>query len=478
MRVLRSILARAGRQVLPDPRTRVHREELVVVAAFAAVVACFAATTTYSEATAAAVTQQSCTLPDRTLPCVVELDRMRTELRDVARLVERAEHGRESDLVRRLVVEFDRMEKSTASYEALTGGNVDGTTWTTVRDAIRSVQSTVRSISSKIMQSEPLDLAGADLDERIRQADGALEDAVAMYRARLELASDGFGAAEVKAARTALALQSASVLVATAVVASTIGMLRKRRRQTESRLDELGQFAARVAHDLRSPLMPPMLALDRVRARLPPGDPLAGNVERGARSLKTIERLVEGLLAFASSGTSPSDASATSICETLEAILAEYTDAAATAGIALSVDCPCEARVRCSPGTFVSIVSNLVGNAIKYMGSAVDRRVTVHVTVGTQARIEVVDTGPGIPAGAEERIFEPYVRGHTGGFGIGLGLATVQRLVLAHGGRLGVFRNQGPGSTFWVELPIAAVDGAPARRNYVIASGEPVRRTP
>jgi signal transduction histidine kinase len=475
MRVLRSILAKAARQLSPDPRTRVHREELVVVAAFAAVVACFAATTTYSEATAAAVTQ-SCTLPDRTLPCVVELDRMRTELRDVARLVERAERGCEGDLVRRLVVEFDRMEKSTSSYEALVGG--DGTTWTTVRDAIRSVQSTVRSISSKLVQREPLDLAGADLDERIRQADGALEDAVAMYRARLELASDGFGAAEVKAARTALALQSASVLVATAVVASTIGMLRKRRRQTESRLDELGQFAARVAHDLRSPLMPPMLALDRVRARLPPGDPLAGNVERGARSLKTIERLVEGLLAFASSGTSPADAAATSICETLDAILAEYTDAAATAGIALSVDCPCEARVRCSPGTLVSIVSNLVGNAIKYMGSAADRRVTVRVTVGTQARIDVIDTGPGIPDGAEERIFEPYVRGQTGGFGIGLGLATVKRLVSAHGGRLGVARHEGPGSTFWVELPIAAVDGAPARRNYAIAAGEhAMRRT-
>jgi signal transduction histidine kinase len=426
----------------------------VVVAAFAAVVACFAATTTYSEASAAAVTHQSCALPGRTLPCVVELDRMRTEVRDVERLAERSERDGGGDFVKRLVAELDRMDKSTASFEAVVE-SVDASTWSPIRDAVQAVQVTARAISSKTTSREPVSVTSADLDERVRRADGVLEAAVTMYRARLELETDGFGAAETRVSRTALALESGSVLVATIVLASTIGMLRRRRRQIEMRIDELGQFAARVAHDLRSPLMPPMLALDRVLARLSPDDPLKRNVERGARSLKTIERLVEGLLAFASSGIVTSDAAAASIRETLESVVAEYTDAAAASGIVLAVDCPREARVRCSAGTFVSIIGNLVGNAIKYMGSAVERRVSVRVRIGARARIEVIDTGPGIAPGAERRIFEPYVRGQTDGLGIGLGLATVERLVLAHGGALGVSRNEVRGCTFWVELPVA-----------------------
>jgi signal transduction histidine kinase len=452
MRDLRSILrGTTRRRALPERRAHAHREELVVVAAFAAVVACFAATTTYSEAIAAALTQQSCSLPDRALPCVVELDRMRAQLRDVARLVEKGERGGGGEIAALLGVEFERIERSGESYATLVA---DGS-WPPMRDAIHAAQASARSVARRLSARQPLEAAPADFEEQLRSADLALEAAVARHRARLEREADAFGAAESRVGRTTLALQTASLLIAALVVASTVGMLRRRRHQVESHIDELGQFAARVAHDLRSPLMPPMLALDRVRARMPPDDPLAGNVERGARSLKTIERLVDGLLAFASSGTSIPDGAATSICETLEAVVAEYTDVAAASGIALDIECASEARVRCSAGTFVSIVSNLVGNAIKYMGDGPERRVCVRVRVGGRARLEVVDTGPGIPAGAERRIFEPYVRGTTAGFGIGLGLATVKRLVVAHGGTLGVFRNERRGSTFWVELPLA-----------------------
>jgi signal transduction histidine kinase len=460
MRALRAILAKAARRpTLPGQGSRVQREELVVVAAFATVVACFAATTTYSEAIAGALTQQTCAMPDRALPCVVELDRMRAQLREVARLAERQQRtgrGEGSESARLLGVEFDRMEASAANYgQLLTQG--DGAAWSQVHDAVRSVKAAAGALLADLAARRPSETVLAEFDERVRHADGALEAAVTMHRSRLEHQADAFSAAEVRAGRTAYALETISVLIAALVVVSTVGMLRRRRQQIESHIDELGQFAARVAHDLRSPLMPPMLALDRIRARLQPDDPLTGNVERGARSLKTIERLVDGLLAFASSGTSRdgAGAGASSVCEMLEAVAAEFTDAAAAGGITLEVDCPSEARVRCSAGTFVSIVGNLVGNAIKYMGSGPERRVSVRVRVGARARIEVSDTGPGIPPGAETRIFEPYVRGHSGGLGIGLGLATVKRLVSAHGGSLGVIRNERRGSTFWVELPLA-----------------------
>ena len=81
------------------------------------------------------------------------------------------------------------------------------------------------------------------------------------------------------------------------------------------------------------------------------------------------------------------------------------------------------------------------------------------------ARLEVEDTGPGIPPEAQQTIFEPFVRvSPAKAAGTGLGLATVKRLVEAHGGRLGVQSKPDAGSLFWVELPL--VSGDPAGRTH------------
>jgi signal transduction histidine kinase len=72
-------------------------------------------------------------------------------------------------------------------------------------------------------------------------------------------------------------------------------------------------------------------------------------------------------------------------------------------------------------------------------------------------RFEVDDTGPGIPVEEQAAVFEPYVRGkgaHVAG--LGLGLATVRRLVEANGGRVGVASQPGRGARFWFTLPAAA----------------------
>lgn len=89
------------------------------------------------------------------------------------------------------------------------------------------------------------------------------------------------------------------------------------------------------------------------------------------------------------------------------------------------------------------------------MGEARGRSHAAGNNVAARVRFEVEDTGPGLPPGLEPLVFEPYVRGHKTGAGIGLGLATVRRITEAHGGEVGVFANKERGCTFWFELPCA-----------------------
>jgi signal transduction histidine kinase len=91
------------------------------------------------------------------------------------------------------------------------------------------------------------------------------------------------------------------------------------------------------------------------------------------------------------------------------------------------------------------------------MGDAPVRRITIRARkLDSFSRVEVEDSGPGVPAQLQERIFDPYVRGAESTTpGLGLGLATVRRLAEAHGGAAGLRGDLPSGSLFWFELPTA-----------------------
>jgi signal transduction histidine kinase len=106
------------------------------------------------------------------------------------------------------------------------------------------------------------------------------------------------------------------------------------------------------------------------------------------------------------------------------------------------------------------VIGNLVSNAIKF--TPVGGTVTVEAGQGdSQVWIRVCDTGPGIPAAEQEKMFEPFVRGGQGRRfpqGMGLGLSIARELVEAHGGRLELESEAGIGSTFTVWLPLHPMD--------------------
>jgi signal transduction histidine kinase len=273
---------------------------------------------------------------------------------------------------------------------------------------------------------------------------------------------------EIRRLRTSSSRLARGLDIASAAIALVAGLvlwramrthavlLTRLRRLSDERATELDAFAGRVAHDIRGPLGVIGLVLELAARSSEGAQALA--IERGRRAAARVTRLVDGLLGFARGGADPDRHEYADVNEAATDVIDQLQNAAEKAGVDLRVDVPKGLAVRCAPGVITSIISNLAGNAIKYMQNAPKRTVVIRASREEGfVRVEVEDTGPGIPVGLESRIFDPFVRATKGSEeGVGLGLATVRRLAHAYGGSSGVRSNAGgPGSTFWVRLTAA-----------------------
>jgi len=121
--------------------------------------------------------------------------------------------------------------------------------------------------------------------------------------------------------------------------------------------------------------------------------------------------------------------------------------------------------VRGDPVRVRQILSNFITNALKFT-----ERGEVRIEAGTTAqgrlRLVVCDTGPGIAADAQKRLFTPFSQGDTSTTrrygGTGLGLSICRELARLMGGEAGLDSEVGKGSTFWVELPLPSIESTPA----------------
>src|SRR5712692_2037635 len=132
----------------------------------------------------------------------------------------------------------------------------------------------------------------------------------------------------------------------------------------------------------------------------------------------------------------------------------------------LSQDAEPSLAVRADATRFKQVLMNLVGNAIKFTPEGGRIELLARLIAG-QVRMEVRDTGPGIPPEEQERIFEAFYRLRQTGKatdGTGLGLAITQRLVELHGGQLALESESGRGSCFYFGLPVVEVVRRPLAR--------------
>jgi signal transduction histidine kinase len=263
-----------------------------------------------------------------------------------------------------------------------------------------------------------------------------------------------------------------AICLALTVVAALLAY-RLGRRYTlllEQRADELEAFAGRVAHDVVGPLSAASLALDLLARGKATPERAGRAIEAGRAGISRAKLIADGLLAFARAGARPEPGARADVAEVVAGAFKDVAAVTAERGIALVAEVEGAGAVACNPGVLASLVSNLVRNAVKYGISGPSPRIAVRAfniqdRGGARVRIEVADNGPGLPPELGTQVFEPYVRGQNSGQpGIGLGLATVKRIAVAHGGEASVRSMPGAGCTFSVELPAADAPPSPPRR--------------
>jgi signal transduction histidine kinase len=246
-----------------------------------------------------------------------------------------------------------------------------------------------------------------------------------------------------------------------AIWLTVLGTLSRQRRaleeyvaRVESSNRDLDAFAGRIAHDLGNALAPVGFGAASLRR-------LAGRPESVARIAgqldATVQRtrgLIDGLLAFSRAGRGAGSGEAAHLAATLASVLEELTPLATRVDAALDVQLA-DAVVACPPGLLHLVAANLIGNALKFLEGRPVRRVTVRARAvePSWCELTIADTGPGIPRASLHRIFEPFYRvPGTTAEGTGIGLATVYRIVTAHGGTIAVDSDVGRGTTFRVRL--------------------------
>ena len=434
------------------------RHLAVVVLSFVLAAAAFLGATFYADTRLGRVVRLTHEVSENAMPSLAEIGVMRRALGDIhSRLQQQAEGDEVDPAV--LDASLRELQEARRTYESLPQFDGEEQLWAPAQPALDSLPLVLAQIRSDA-EARSFEAAQRRIEETFGPAEAAASTALAaVHRLNLEQGTHAAHRADRawrRARMVSFALDFACVLLTAGLAVLAFESVRRLLASEARRANELDAFAARVAHDIRGPLTPPMFALKRLAAELDAESPHRAMIERGLRGLQHAETLVADLLMFARAAAAQDPEASASLRDVITGAVQDLESNASSARVQLEVgDLPAATICRCSPGVLASVVSNLVGNAIKYMPADAKTRVVsigVRVTDG-RVSMEVADTGAGVSEQQQKRIFEPYVRGDSSRPGLGLGLATAKRLVVAHGGKIGVRPRAGGGCVFWFELP-------------------------
>ena len=222
---------------------------------------------------------------------------------------------------------------------------------------------------------------------------------------------------------------------------------------------ELDSFAYAVSHDLRAPLRAmsgfSQALLEDHGAAL--DDEAHAYLDQITLASQRMGALIDGLLTLSRSTRGELRSDEVNLSTLAERALAELRRV--DPGLALQADIAPDLLVRGDARMLDAVMRNLIGNACKYTSRSASPWLRLHAVWQDGRRwIEVVDNGAGFDMAHAGRLFKAFARLHRQDefSGIGIGLATVQRIILRHGGEIEASGAPGQGATFRFWLP----DGA------------------
>jgi len=216
------------------------------------------------------------------------------------------------------------------------------------------------------------------------------------------------------------------------------------------------ELLANISHDLRTPLT--MISGYSEVMRDIPGEMTPENMQIIIDESRRLSALVNDILDLSrlKGGAPVLHCETFSLTQAVRETMHRYHTLCAHDGYVLDFTCTEEVHIYGDRSKILQVLYNLINNAVNYTGE--DKKVTVRqrCTDG-MCRIEVTDTGEGIPAEQLPLIWDRYYKSNhyrkRSVSGSGIGLSIVKSILLLHGARFGVQSEMGRGSTFWFELP-------------------------
>ena len=222
-----------------------------------------------------------------------------------------------------------------------------------------------------------------------------------------------------------------------------------------TRLAAISRITGGVAHEIKNPLNAIVLRLDLLRERLgEPEEELLQEIDLLSKEVRRLDRVVKTFLTF----SRPVEVRLQDL--DLAALAREVTELMTPqgklSGVGMTFESHAPALIRGDSDLLKQAVLNLVTNALEATPSGGG----VHVSVSNgdgRARLEIADTGPGIPSELRDKVFQLYFT--TKKQGSGIGLALTYRAVQLHNGTIDYSSEAGQGTTFRLEFPTAIQHG-------------------
>jgi signal transduction histidine kinase len=218
------------------------------------------------------------------------------------------------------------------------------------------------------------------------------------------------------------------------------------------KLASLGQLASGMAHEIHNPLTiisgESQLYLERFKGQDAKVDELLRSIIEECKRAADITRRILRFAKPAPPEVSPVDLKAT-VEESLTLAGYQVRMERVEQTVNMPEDLP---KVRSNQNQLQEVLLNLILNACQAMGEKGGKLALSALANGSSVVLKVEDTGPGIPASALRKVFDPFYT--TKPTGTGLGLFVSQRIIKSHGGTIELESTEGRGSCFTICLPV------------------------